>query len=265
MARIPCARAPYAVAGGIKAIAAGYRHVCALDTSGVATCWGLNSYGEVGRPSLDVIYTAPQQVPGSHSFASIYAGDSFTCGLTTDARAWCWGIADRGQLGDVAPLCKTLGPFPQACTPTPLAVRDGAAYSALWLGAARACATTGDGTARCLGLRHRPVQLGQQPGTRPNDRGRNEVHGDSRRVVGRDVRNAHDWRSMLLGHQRVWPSRRRTTRRGGGSTDAHCRRPALRGVRLGIGTRLCVDGRRRDVLLGIGPVGWTRSGRAAAR
>ena len=151
VARIPCARAPYAVAGGIKAIAAGLRHVCALDTSGVATCWGLNSYGEVGRPSLDVIYTAPQQVPGSHSFASIYAGDSFTCGLTTDARAWCWGEDDLGQLGDAAPLCNTPSGFAHFCSPTPLAVRDGAAYSALSLGAAGACATTGDGTAHCWG------------------------------------------------------------------------------------------------------------------
>jgi alpha-tubulin suppressor-like RCC1 family protein len=33
-------------------------------------------------------------------FLAVSAGDSHTCGVTTDNRAWCWGSNSSGTLGD---------------------------------------------------------------------------------------------------------------------------------------------------------------------
>ena len=58
--------------------------------------------------------------PGLPAFrlTAIDAGSFHTCGVATDARAWCWGLNDRGQLGD-----GTVGDFRSS------PVRVGSAFS----------------------------------------------------------------------------------------------------------------------------------------
>ena len=72
-------------------IAAGRKHVCALD-DGALTCWG------AGFP--DGAETI-QEIP---LLSAIQAGAGFTCGLTPDADMACWKNADRE-------LAITPGPF----------------------------------------------------------------------------------------------------------------------------------------------------------
>jgi len=42
----------------------------------------------------------PVAVDGGLKFAYIKAGELFTCGVTSDGAAWCWGDNEYGQLGD---------------------------------------------------------------------------------------------------------------------------------------------------------------------
>jgi alpha-tubulin suppressor-like RCC1 family protein len=51
--------------------------------------------------------TAPEATPSlaisatqALAFSQVSGGDRHTCGVTTDNRAYCWGVNDYGQLGD---------------------------------------------------------------------------------------------------------------------------------------------------------------------
>ncbi len=47
------------------------------------------------------------------AFRQVSAGDAHTCGVTTDDRAYCWGINDFGQLGD-GTITERVRPVPVA-------------------------------------------------------------------------------------------------------------------------------------------------------
>jgi alpha-tubulin suppressor-like RCC1 family protein len=96
-------------------------HTCGVTTDNRAYCWGSNFYGQLGigtatgpetcseRPCS----TRPVAVAGGLRFQHVSAGFDFTCGITTDHRAYCWGRGSEGQLGD--------GTRTQRLTPTPVA------------------------------------------------------------------------------------------------------------------------------------------------
>jgi hypothetical protein len=69
-----------APSGPFAAISAGETHACALDTAGVATCWGDTVVGPVSIESpVDVWFT------------QLAAGSQATCGLTQERAILCWG------------------------------------------------------------------------------------------------------------------------------------------------------------------------------
>jgi hypothetical protein len=90
---VPCAPQPIPVAGDLRfvAIAAGWSHTCAVETTGVAYCWGNDDYGQLGNGPGRNDSRVPQQVHSQVRFASITAGSSATCALTADGAAHCWG------------------------------------------------------------------------------------------------------------------------------------------------------------------------------
>jgi alpha-tubulin suppressor-like RCC1 family protein len=49
-------------------------------------------------PGSDTVITPPEDF--DCSFAQIFAGGYYSCALTTEGQAYCWGQNDRGQLGD---------------------------------------------------------------------------------------------------------------------------------------------------------------------
>jgi len=55
--------------------------------------------GELQLPSPPIPGLEPPGLP-AFRLTTVDAGSFHTCGVASDARAWCWGLNDRGQLGD---------------------------------------------------------------------------------------------------------------------------------------------------------------------
>lgn len=83
----------------VTQVAAGGRHSCAVSSTGLTFCWGDNTLGQLGLPSL-MPQPSPQVVPLSgHTLASIAAGRDHTCGITTQGMLLCWGLNKDDKLG----------------------------------------------------------------------------------------------------------------------------------------------------------------------
>lgn len=79
---------------GIKDIALGDTHACALMHQGSVRCWGSNSSGQLGDPGLSssAKELIPRLVPGVNDAVQIVAADQYTCVLTNSGSVRCWGV-----------------------------------------------------------------------------------------------------------------------------------------------------------------------------
>lgn len=84
-----------------KSIAAGWTHACALTTLGEALCWGDNNHGQLGVGTTDTtVRRLPVPVQTTVRFGQISAGALYTCAISLDHAAYCWGNNATGALGD---------------------------------------------------------------------------------------------------------------------------------------------------------------------
>lgn len=87
-------------------ISLGALHGCGITTESHVYCWGSNAYGQIGDGTasgpFDQRYDRPQpvEVLTTLEFSQVEAGESYTCGLAKDGRAWCWGGTFHGELGN---------------------------------------------------------------------------------------------------------------------------------------------------------------------
>lgn len=144
---------PAAVVGGLQfrqVSAGGGRypdppgaHSCGVTISDEAYCWGDNRVGQLGIGGTRGSYNiTPTRVAGAHRFRQIEAGVDYTCAVTTDNRAFCWGNGRQGQIGDG----KTYLRF------SPSAVAGGHSFERVTTGAFHTCAETTLNRAYCWGL-----------------------------------------------------------------------------------------------------------------
>ena len=154
-----CSTVPDAVGGGLTfaMVSAGGAHTCGVTTTGAAYCWGSNGAGQLGDnapggpqqcgPAAGTFPCSMTPVPvaGGLSFASVTAGASYTCGLTTANVAYCWGENFGGQLGDGTTTFAS----------SPVAVLGGLSFTALSASASdsgHTCGVTTSGAAYCWGF-----------------------------------------------------------------------------------------------------------------
>ena len=155
------ATAPTAVAGGLlfDDVVLGALHGCGLVDED-AYCWGgrpvpgLANFGSLGTGSFDGS-SAPAAVAGGLSFSAIMPSDAnnvwtFTCGLTTDGAAYCWGSNESGALGTDAVLAPC-GGAGVPCTNVPVPVAGGIEFISLASGSQFACGVAGNRATYCWG------------------------------------------------------------------------------------------------------------------
>lgn len=118
--------------GTFKQLATGFTHACALDGSGVVSCWGSGDWA-AGKGAF--------ASPGVKGATSIATGDRHAC-VIKDKKVLCWGLNDSGQLG-TKPDTETHR--------KPVEVPGVSGAARVVSGEASTCAILGDGSAVCWG------------------------------------------------------------------------------------------------------------------
>ncbi len=74
----------------VAQLSVGDTFVCALIDSGTVSCWGMNSYGELGDGTRDG-HATPNPVPQLTGVVQISAGITHACAVTFAGTLFCWG------------------------------------------------------------------------------------------------------------------------------------------------------------------------------
>jgi len=138
------------VGGQVVQIAAGFKHTCALLSTGKVRCWGLGSEGKLGYGNTDDLgeYDVPASagdVSVGGNVIQITAGTAHTCALLDTGKIRCWGsnialgYGGTDAIGD--------NELPSSAGDVPLAERA-VQVSA---GFTHTCALLASGNVRCWG------------------------------------------------------------------------------------------------------------------
>ncbi len=132
-------------------VAVGLEFSCAALADGTASCWGQNSYGNLGIGNADgpelcffePCSTTPVPVVGLDMVSTITAGQNHVCALVAGGDVKCWGYGAFGQLG--------IGSSPDvSATPAPVLGLSTLVQN-VSAGHWHTCAAMADGTAQCWG------------------------------------------------------------------------------------------------------------------
>ena len=91
---------PVGAAGVWSVVSAGGSHTCGITMAKNLYCWGYNVYGQTGDGTIVDPRLALHRVGAAGVWASVSAGGSHTCGITTAKNLYCWGRDDQGEIGD---------------------------------------------------------------------------------------------------------------------------------------------------------------------
>jgi predicted outer membrane repeat protein len=127
---------------GVKAIAAGFAHNCALTNSGLVKCWGYNGYGQLGNTTQQYASSPVNVVGLSSEVVGITAGHDHTCSISIGGGIECWGRNNYGQLGDGSHL--------DHLAPQGVQGLD-SGMSSVSAGGDHTCAQTESGAVKCWG------------------------------------------------------------------------------------------------------------------
>lgn len=89
-----------AVPGGIKDLAVGDAHACALNGEGRVACWGDGRFFQLGDLSTEG-RTVPREIADLRGVIAIDAGATSTCAQLASGEVACWGARYNGMVDEV--------------------------------------------------------------------------------------------------------------------------------------------------------------------
>lgn len=160
-----------AIARRFRVVRAGGTHSCGLTTGDRVYCWGAGEVGQLGNATETSSSTPVRVLAGGRVFSGLSADDRYTCGVTPDSRAFCWGINNGGQLGrGTITGPEQCAPAEIPCSTRPVAVVGGLQLRQADAGLGHTCGVTTDNRAFCWGL-NSSGQLGNGTNTGPESCG----------------------------------------------------------------------------------------------
>ena len=140
---LPGSTVPSAVYGGhqFASLHAGRNFNFALKADGSAYAWGVNGQGQLGNENPATKQYFPAASATGHEFKSISGGEDVTCGLKENGTAHCWGLNNKGQLGN--------GNTTDSLSP--VAVTGGHTFKSLASNNLQTCGVTDEGKIFCWG------------------------------------------------------------------------------------------------------------------
>ena len=142
---------------GIVGVSAGGSHSCAFNGSGVASCWGLNTNGQLGN-NTTTNASSPVSVSNITGIKAISSGSNHNCALTSSGAIQCWGANVNGQLGNNSTTQSSVPVQVSGLSSGMVGVSSGGSHS---------CGLTAAGGAQCWGLNING-QLGNNSTTQSN-------------------------------------------------------------------------------------------------
>jgi alpha-tubulin suppressor-like RCC1 family protein len=127
---------------GASTVTTGEDHSCALNNSGVVSCWGGNTYGQLGN-GTNTSRSSPVNVSLSGTAIAVAATGYTTCALTSTGAVQCWGLNGAGQLGNGTTTNRNTPVFVTGLTSGVVAIAGG--------GSGYICALTSSGAVKCWG------------------------------------------------------------------------------------------------------------------
>jgi len=153
---------PVEVSGGLgyKSLSVGQGTACAVSLAGEAYCWGNNFALLVPDDTSTYVARLPTRVimPTQLPIVAVTTLETHSCALTVERKAYCWGMAARGRLGQSAPatvecpgvLDVTTGQLAR-CVAHPIAVSGSTEFASIAGGTHHTCGLDLDGRAFCWG------------------------------------------------------------------------------------------------------------------
>ena len=140
--------APVTVANlnGIKQVAVGYNHACAISQTGSVSCWGDNSRGQIGDGSTTFRPQATPVVGLSAKVTQLALTYQSSCALLETGAVQCWGGNTQGELG-VGQTAK----INQSTSPISVVLLNNVTIKRLVSGRQHLCGITNSDTLVCWG------------------------------------------------------------------------------------------------------------------
>jgi alpha-tubulin suppressor-like RCC1 family protein len=140
----------------LVSVTTGSSQACGTLANGTAVCWGSYNGGVrgTGTPATEFTdFDAPNGVAGGLRFSQVVAGYGFSCGLSTDGRAYCWGVSQQLGAPD-APLasaeeCLGIWYVENLCALGPVPVASEQRFIELSAAGHQTCGRTQEGQVFC--------------------------------------------------------------------------------------------------------------------